>query len=90
MDAGDVQASGVTRWQAAKWVGTLDDTGDHEISGRPSTATTAQCRALRVRCVERSELEAWMCAGEERGPLGYRAVLESGALNSGFNGRRGV
>ena len=31
-----------------------------------------------------------MCAGEERGQLGGRAVLESCALNSGFNAGRGV
>ena len=61
-----------------------------ERNGMTSTTTAAQCRVLWMRCVERSEPVKLGCAGEERGQLGDRAVLESCALNSGINVRRGM
>ena len=63
---------GVTPWQAAKWVGVLDDinTCDKDVVirrllGMTSKATAAQRRVLWMRCVERSEPVRLACVLEQ-------------------------
>ena len=64
-----------------KCVGALDKTDmcDNDVvimrlPGTASTTTVSKCRVLRMRFL-----------GEGQGQLGFRAVLNSCTLNSGFN-----
>ena len=76
---------GVTLWQAAWWLGVLDDTDMWvtdvvimKLLRITSMATAWQRSALWMRCLERSK----------PGQLSYRGVLESCVWNSRINARR--
>ena len=67
-----------------------EDVVIRRLLGMTSTATGTHSRVPWMRCVERSEPVRPGCTQKERGQLGCRAIIESCALNSGFNARKSV